>query len=84
MTDDTKVLPDQLKTPFRVALVKRGVIAAAFMQRKRLVTHLVGRDQRSLCGALRPTGLVSDMTIYADEKQTCTKCLKAFRADGGR
>jgi len=74
--EDLGGVPPELATPFRRALVRRGLVAAASLSRNRLTTHLVSLKRRqALCGAPRPSGVVSDMTKYTYRDQVCRKCL---------
>lgn len=81
---DLGQVPEELRTPFRDALAVNHVVAAAFISRKRLVTHLIRPSREAYCGVRRPTGEVSDMTKYAVEKDCCKRCVAAFHGDKSR
>lgn len=82
-------LPAEIATPFRVALFAGNYVVAwngkmtARAGGPGIAMHIIGTDLRSLCGARRPSGDVSNMTEYAVVHQTCRKCLRRFVTDTG-
>jgi hypothetical protein len=82
-------LAPEIATPFRVALFAGNYVVAwnGKMTTRDgevgIAMHIIGTDLRSLCGARRPSGEVSNMTEYAVTDQTCRKCLRRFVAETG-